>query len=192
MKVGSVLSVDNRLLRVIGAPDSKVAPGHFPNSGCSQPSLGALSRRYYSSVTKQSRFVLCSNLQCCHIGRSAAMRPLAGLLQLSLAVTLVASARSSYEGSHSSRRSLNLGAAIHQTTNHALLARSFDLEDGSRGTVKRAQQDITWSTTPFNPTGIPLAVRSPYVSTWLWGGTHDRFGDLTQQQPSFWNGQFQH
>ena len=42
--------------------------------------------------------------------------------------------------------------------------------------------------TPFLPTGIPLAVRSPYVSTWLWGGANDRGDSLTAQQPSFWNG----
>ncbi|KAK9899072.1 putative glutaminase A [Cystobasidium minutum MCA 4210] len=54
--------------------------------------------------------------------------------------------------------------------------------------VKRAETDITWEVSPFNPTSIPLAVRSPYLSTWLWGGTNDRFGDLTTQQASFWNG----
>jgi hypothetical protein len=26
---------------------------------------------------------------------------------------------------------------------------------------------VSWTTTPFNPPSIPLAVRSPYLSTWL-------------------------
>ncbi|KAM0751569.1 DUF1793-domain-containing protein [Meredithblackwellia eburnea MCA 4105] len=46
---------------------------------------------------------------------------------------------------------------------------------------------VTWQTTPFNPTAIPLAVRSPYVSTWLFAGERD--GDLTTVEPLFWNGQ---
>ncbi|KAJ7781111.1 DUF1793-domain-containing protein [Mycena metata] len=30
-----------------------------------------------------------------------------------------------------------------------------------------AASQVTWSATPFNPSSIPLAVRSPYLSTWL-------------------------
>ena len=36
--------------------------------------------------------------------------------------------------------------------------------------------------------GIPLAVRSPYLSTWLWGGANDRGGNLATQFATFWNG----
>ena len=37
-------------------------------------------------------------------------------------------------------------------------------------TTQLTAQNVPWTTTPFNPPGIPLAVRSPYISTWLWGG----------------------
>ena len=35
------------------------------------------------------------------------------------------------------------------------------------GRVAGQNGPTTWSTTPFNPSALPLAVRSPYLNTWL-------------------------
>jgi hypothetical protein len=42
-----------------------------------------------------------------------------------------------------------------------------------------------WTSTPFSPASIPLAVRSPYLSAWLpqGGGTA-----LNSAWPAFWTG----
>lgn len=43
------------------------------------------------------------------------------------------------------------------------------------------------SFTPARPPAIPLAVKSPYVSTWLSAGTDDGNGGyLPGEWPSFW------
>ena len=120
------------------------------------------------------------------------------LLQLALVVlsSSVANAGlSSSENGHSTRRSLRLhaGSAGAENRRRDQIGDHVRIGQNSEGgslqkPIQFAAQDVTWSTTPFNPTGIPLAVRSPYLSTWLWGGTHDRLGDLTAQQSSFWNG----
>ncbi|KAJ7503731.1 hypothetical protein B0H11DRAFT_2170697 [Mycena galericulata] len=44
----------------------------------------------------------------------------------------------------------------------------------------------SWTTTPFNPPSIPLAVRSPYLSTWLSQGQGTA---LNGGWPVFWAGQ---
>lgn len=41
--------------------------------------------------------------------------------------------------------------------------------------------EINWETTPFLPTSIPLAVRSPYLSVWLEAGRNSRRGVLNSQ-----------
>ncbi|KAG8707228.1 hypothetical protein FRC09_001952 [Ceratobasidium sp. 395] len=48
------------------------------------------------------------------------------------------------------------------------------------------RQSTSWTSTPFNPPAIPLAVRSPYLSTWLQGGNGG--GQLNGQWPTFWTG----
>ncbi|QRV97100.1 DNA polymerase 1 [Ceratobasidium sp. AG-Ba] len=47
-------------------------------------------------------------------------------------------------------------------------------------------QSSGWTSTPFNPPAIPLAVRSPYLSAWLQGGSGG--GSLAGQWPTFWTG----
>jgi hypothetical protein len=42
---------------------------------------------------------------------------------------------------------------------------------------------LGWTSTPFNPASIPLAVRTPYLSTWLPQGSGHA---LNAQWPSFW------
>ncbi|KAG9004392.1 hypothetical protein FRB94_002410 [Tulasnella sp. JGI-2019a] len=44
---------------------------------------------------------------------------------------------------------------------------------------------VTWNTVPYNPSSIPLAVRSPYLSSWLAQGTGKA---LYSEWPTFWNG----
>ncbi|KAF9268096.1 DUF1793-domain-containing protein [Marasmius fiardii PR-910] len=45
---------------------------------------------------------------------------------------------------------------------------------------------LSWSATPFNPPSIPLAVRTPYLSTWL---NQQKEGTaLNGAWPTFWNG----
>ncbi|KAG8872279.1 hypothetical protein FRB98_009705 [Tulasnella sp. 332] len=44
---------------------------------------------------------------------------------------------------------------------------------------------VTWNAVPYNPSAIPLAVRSPYLSTWLQQGTGKT---LFNEWPTFWNG----
>lgn len=153
-----------------------------------------------SSTATRRFFAFCSTVVHPVIVKRAAMLASAAVLSqlvLALAASLSlvvanADAKLSSENGHagSSRMSIKLRSP----SSHAVsAARRDQIVDYKRLGVNQnpfnlAAQNITWSTTPFNPTGIPLAVRSPYVSTWLWGGTHDRFGDLTAQQPSFWNG----
>ncbi|KAG8714064.1 hypothetical protein FRC08_012425 [Ceratobasidium sp. 394] len=48
------------------------------------------------------------------------------------------------------------------------------------------RQSTTWTSTPFNPPAIPLALRSPYLSAWLQGGSGG--GKLNGQWPTFWTG----
>ncbi|EMD40792.1 hypothetical protein CERSUDRAFT_103175 [Gelatoporia subvermispora B] len=43
----------------------------------------------------------------------------------------------------------------------------------------------SWTTTPFNPAAIPLAVRSPYLSAWLAQGAGNALNDVW---PTFWTG----
>lgn len=44
---------------------------------------------------------------------------------------------------------------------------------------------VTWNAVPYNPSAIPLAVRSPYLSTWLpQGGGKTLFSEWS----TFWNG----
>ncbi|KIK64768.1 hypothetical protein GYMLUDRAFT_240730 [Collybiopsis luxurians FD-317 M1] len=43
-----------------------------------------------------------------------------------------------------------------------------------------------WTSTPFNPPSYPLAVRSPYLSTWLPSGGSG--AALNSQWPQFWTG----
>ncbi|KAJ6628763.1 hypothetical protein B0H10DRAFT_2209222 [Mycena sp. CBHHK59/15] len=45
---------------------------------------------------------------------------------------------------------------------------------------------ISWTATPFNPASIPLAVRTPYLSTWLPQGTGAALNDVWS---TFWTGQ---
>ncbi|KAJ7068393.1 DUF1793-domain-containing protein [Mycena amicta] len=45
---------------------------------------------------------------------------------------------------------------------------------------------VTWQATPFNPASIPLAVRTPYLSSWLPQGTGH---PLNGAWPTHWNGQ---
>ncbi|KAJ7044468.1 DUF1793-domain-containing protein [Mycena alexandri] len=45
---------------------------------------------------------------------------------------------------------------------------------------------VTWKATPFNPSSIPLAVRSPYLSTWLPQGGGN---PLNGVWPQHWTGQ---
>ncbi|KAG8881508.1 hypothetical protein FRB98_004291 [Tulasnella sp. 332] len=47
---------------------------------------------------------------------------------------------------------------------------------------------VTWTATPFNPASIPLAVRTPYLSTWLPQGAGTA---LNEAWPTFWNGDIQ-
>ncbi|KAJ7228524.1 hypothetical protein GGX14DRAFT_554614 [Mycena pura] len=46
-------------------------------------------------------------------------------------------------------------------------------------------QGIGWTATPFNPSAIPLAVRSPYLSTWLPQGAGAALNDVWA---TFWTG----
>lgn len=49
-----------------------------------------------------------------------------------------------------------------------------------------AQSTLTsWTTTPFNPSRLPLAVRNPYLNTWLEQGNNPRM--LGDKWASFWN-----
>ncbi|KAJ7068407.1 DUF1793-domain-containing protein [Mycena amicta] len=45
---------------------------------------------------------------------------------------------------------------------------------------------LSWTATPFNPSSIPLAVRTPYLSTWLPQGAGAALNDVW---PTFWTGQ---
>ncbi|KAG9017718.1 hypothetical protein FRB95_007102 [Tulasnella sp. JGI-2019a] len=47
---------------------------------------------------------------------------------------------------------------------------------------------VTWTAIPFNPASIPLAVRTPYLSTWLPQGAGTA---LNAAWPTFWNGDIQ-
>ncbi|KAJ7179016.1 DUF1793-domain-containing protein [Mycena filopes] len=49
-----------------------------------------------------------------------------------------------------------------------------------------AASQVTWKATPFNPSSIPLAVRSPYLSTWLPQGAGN---PLNGVWPQHWTGQ---
>ncbi|KIJ70073.1 hypothetical protein HYDPIDRAFT_23218 [Hydnomerulius pinastri MD-312] len=44
---------------------------------------------------------------------------------------------------------------------------------------------VPWETTPFNPSSVPLAVRTPYLSAWLAQGSGT---PLNGAWPSFWTG----
>ncbi|KAI5122587.1 hypothetical protein M0805_004803 [Coniferiporia weirii] len=44
---------------------------------------------------------------------------------------------------------------------------------------------VSWTATPFNPAAVPLAVRSPYLSTWLPQGSGTALNDAW---PAFWTG----
>jgi hypothetical protein len=46
--------------------------------------------------------------------------------------------------------------------------------------------NVTWTATPFNPNSMPLAVRTPYLSTWLPQSPEIALNDAW---PTFWNGQ---
>ncbi|KAH8120127.1 DUF1793-domain-containing protein [Phellopilus nigrolimitatus] len=48
-----------------------------------------------------------------------------------------------------------------------------------------ARGAVTWSATPFNPAAVPLAVRTPYLSTWLPQGAGTA---LNGNWSSFWTG----
>lgn len=59
-----------------------------------------------------------------------------------------------------------------------------------------AQQGPTlWTTTPFNPSRLPLAVRNPYLNTWLaqgndppaLNGIWPRFWSNIASVPLFWS-----
>ena len=43
----------------------------------------------------------------------------------------------------------------------------------------------SWTATPFNPAAVPLAVRTPYLSTWLPQGAGTALNDAW---PTFWTG----
>ncbi|TBU41200.1 hypothetical protein BD309DRAFT_1020887 [Dichomitus squalens] len=45
---------------------------------------------------------------------------------------------------------------------------------------------VSWTSTPFSPPSVPLAVRSPYLSVWLPQGAGSALND---QWPQFWTGQ---
>ncbi|KAF9523492.1 DUF1793-domain-containing protein [Crepidotus variabilis] len=47
-------------------------------------------------------------------------------------------------------------------------------------------QALSWSATPFNPAAFPLAVKTPYLSTWLPQGAGAALNDAW---PTFWTGQ---
>jgi len=55
----------------------------------------------------------------------------------------------------------------------------------------QSQGSINWTTSPFVPTAIPLAVRSPYLNLWLPAGNTKQLGDLSSQDAAFWNGNYQ-
>jgi hypothetical protein len=48
-----------------------------------------------------------------------------------------------------------------------------------------AHAAVTWTATPFNPASVPLAVRTPYLSTWLPQGAG---ASLAGTWPAFWTG----
>ncbi|EJD04154.1 DUF1793-domain-containing protein [Fomitiporia mediterranea MF3/22] len=48
-----------------------------------------------------------------------------------------------------------------------------------------ARAAVNWTVTPFNPPAIPLAVRTPYLSAWLFQGDGAALNDAW---PSFWTG----
>ncbi|KAI0265444.1 DUF1793-domain-containing protein [Gloeopeniophorella convolvens] len=52
--------------------------------------------------------------------------------------------------------------------------------------VSSVKASVTWAATPFNPPAVPLAVRSPYLSTWLPQGAGTA---LNAAWPTFWTGQ---
>ncbi|KAJ7743879.1 hypothetical protein B0H16DRAFT_1422818 [Mycena metata] len=45
--------------------------------------------------------------------------------------------------------------------------------------------DPSWTSTPFNPPSVPLAVRTPYLNTWLPQGTGNALND---EWPTLWQG----
>ncbi|KAJ3558367.1 hypothetical protein NM688_g972 [Phlebia brevispora] len=51
--------------------------------------------------------------------------------------------------------------------------------------VRSVVAAVTWTATPFNPASVPLAVRSPYLSTWLNQGSGTA---LNADWPRFWTG----
>ncbi|KIP02118.1 hypothetical protein PHLGIDRAFT_112413 [Phlebiopsis gigantea 11061_1 CR5-6] len=51
--------------------------------------------------------------------------------------------------------------------------------------VVHAAAAVSWTATPFNPASVPLAVRSPYLSTWLNQGSGTA---LNADWPRFWTG----
>ncbi|KAJ7062370.1 hypothetical protein C8F01DRAFT_129221 [Mycena amicta] len=48
---------------------------------------------------------------------------------------------------------------------------------------------LNWQATPFNPSSIPLVVRSPYLHTWLPQGNNGNGNSLNTNWPLFWTGQ---
>lgn len=64
--------------------------------------------------------------------------------------------------------------------------RSQTLLCAALGALQAVVAAPSWSATPFNPPSIPLAVRSPYLNTWLPQGQGVALNDAW---PSFWAGQ---
>lgn len=44
---------------------------------------------------------------------------------------------------------------------------------------------LNWTAKPFNPPSVPLAVKTPYLSTWLAQGSGNALND---DWPRFWTG----
>ncbi|KAF7292552.1 hypothetical protein MKEN_01471500 [Mycena kentingensis (nom. inval.)] len=55
--------------------------------------------------------------------------------------------------------------------------------------LSRLTLALNWEATPFNPSSIPLAVRSPYLSAWLPQGNNGNGNSLNSDWPLFWTGQ---